>query len=275
MANLRTSSILILTGMLLIGLLVFVTPAAADTNYAWLDVSSDPSGAWACIDSYDCHDTPITWTVDSSSYHRITVYMDGYEMYTEYVGAGSGQTTTYVRANLQPVPASVGWANVNNDGAQIWIDGVYYGNGAWSVPLSPGSHTLDLQKSGYYDYSSTFAITGGQTTTLSPAMTPYSQTSYGELQISSTPAGAAVFVNNNYEGTTSSSSPLYVTQLSPGSYTVRLTLPDYHLYRDIRGPRRDKQRYLGDHGAEYTRTDSRYHRADHCRVYPCRGQHLS
>jgi hypothetical protein len=64
-------------------------------------------------------------------------------------------------------------------------------------------------------------------------MTPYTQSSgYGDLQIQSDPSGAAVFVNDNYEGTTSSSSALYVTQLKPGSYTVRLTMPDYQAYTE-------------------------------------------
>jgi hypothetical protein len=37
-------------------------------------------------------------------------------------------------------------------------------------------------------------------------------------------------VNNNYEGTTISSTALYVTQLSPGSYQVRIILAGYQTY---------------------------------------------
>jgi hypothetical protein len=37
-------------------------------------------------------------------------------------------------------------------------------------------------------------------------------------------------VNNNYVGSTFSSSGLYITQLSPGTYPVRITLADYQPY---------------------------------------------
>jgi hypothetical protein len=227
----QNNSILVVAAILLIGLLAGITPVAAQQS--WFDVSSTPSGAWTCLDGWNCDNTPITFAVTPSSYHRISVYMDGYEMWSDYVGAGSDGTTTMVSANLVPTPASVGWLDIRSSGADIWIDGTYRGNGDQTTPLSPGSHTLLLQKAGYYDSTTPFTISGGQTTTLSPGMTPYSQSSgYGDLQIQSDPSGAAVFVNDNYEGTTSSSSALYVTQLKPGSYTVRLTMPDYQAYTE-------------------------------------------
>ena len=74
-------------------------------------------------------------------------------------------------------------------------------------------------------------IVAGQTTSKYPTLSPYSKgAGYGDIQIQSFPAGAAVYVNNNYMGTTISSSPLYITQLSPGSYPVRLTLANYQPY---------------------------------------------
>jgi hypothetical protein len=64
-------------------------------------------------------------------------------------------------------------------------------------------------------------------------MTAYKPASgYGDLEIQSNPVGAAVYVNNNYKGTTITGSTLYVTQLTPGSYTVRLTLADYQPYTE-------------------------------------------
>ena len=62
-------------------------------------------------------------------------------------------------------------------------------------------------------------------------MTPYSQSSgYSDLYPDTVgPVGSSsILVDNNYEGTTTSSSALYVTQLKPGSYTiVSLTMQDY------------------------------------------------
>ncbi|MEI8330735.1 MAG: PEGA domain-containing protein [Methanomicrobiales archaeon] len=45
------------------------------------------------------------------------------------------------------------------------------------------------------------------------------------LQVYSTPAGAAVFVNDDYPGTTPSS--LYVTHFPLGMYSISLVTPDY------------------------------------------------
>jgi hypothetical protein len=116
--------------------------------------------------------------------------------------------------------------------ADIWLDNLYYGTTPQIIGgLSAGTHTLVLRKAGYYDYTEPFPITAGQTSTRSSWMTPYTKASgYGDIQIQSNPVGAAVYVNNNYKGTTISSSALYVTQLSPGSYTVRVTLADYQPY---------------------------------------------
>jgi len=66
---------------------------------------------------------------------------------------------------------------------------------------------------------------------LYPGLTPYAKASvYGDIQVQSFPVGAAVYVNNNYVGTTISSSALYITQLAPGNYPVRITLANYQPY---------------------------------------------
>jgi hypothetical protein len=99
------------------------------------------------------------------------------------------------------------------------------------LPLAPGTHTLVLKKAGYYDYTESLMIVAGQTTSKNPGLSPYSNSAgYGDIQVQSYPTGAAVYVNNNYVGTTISSAALYITQLSPGSYPVRITLANYQPY---------------------------------------------
>ena len=100
-----------------------------------------------------------------------------------------------------------------------------------TIPLSPGTHTLVLKKPGYNDYTGQVTITAGETYPTVIGMTPYPQSSnYGDLQVQSVPPGAAVFLNNNYQGTTYPGDPVYVTQLAPGSYTVSLSMQDYQTY---------------------------------------------
>lgn len=221
--------ILLVACILLISIFAACAPVS---GAAYIDVTSSPSGATVCLDGWNCDTTPETFSVGAYTWHTVTVSMPGYQTWSDYMGTGSDVSTTAEYAQLVPV-STVGWLKINPFGADVTVDGTYYGNGDMSFPLSAGSHTLQLKKAGYSDYTTTFSISDGQTTSLAPGMTPYAQSSgYGDLQIQSDPSGAAVYVNNNYKGTTSSSSALYVTQLTPGSYTVSLSLPDYQTYTE-------------------------------------------
>ena len=227
---------LFLTAILLIGIIASIVPAAAESvaNLAYLQVNSSPSGALVCLDHYICQQTPTTFTTTPNSYHAMTVYQDGFQMFTQTVYASDPYTTTYIEVTLSHGPSLTGSLDLNSNptNADIWLDNLYYGTTPQIIGgLSAGTHTLVLRKAGYYDYTEPFPITAGQTSTRSTWMTPYTKASgYGDIQIQSSPVGAAVYVNNNYKGTTISSSALYVTQLSPGSYTVRVTLADYQPY---------------------------------------------
>lgn len=224
---------LFLTAILLIGIIASIVPAAAE-SVAYLQVNSSPSSTLACLDHYLCHQTPFTFTTTPNSYHSMTVYKDGFQMFTQNVYAGDPNMTTFIEVTLTQGPSQTGSLDLDSNptNADIWLDNLYYGTTPQIIGgLSAGTHTLVLRKAGYYDYTEPFPITAGQTSTRSSWMTPYTKASgYGDIQIQSNPVGAAVYVNNNYKGTTISSSALYVTQLSPGSYTVRVTLADYQPY---------------------------------------------
>jgi hypothetical protein len=228
--NLLNTRLWILIGILFIGIAATIVPvAAADTSF--IQVTSNPSGALACIDHWNCQNTPTTFPTDSNSYHSITVYQDGYQMSTQTVYASYAGATTSVMVNLISNPLLNGVLDIDSNptNADIWLDDRYYGTTPQVIGgIYAGSHSLTLRRAGYYDYTEPFSITAGETTSKFPTMSAYTQASgYGDLQIQSNPVGAAVYVNNNYKGTTIASSALYVTQLSPGSYPVRVTLAGY------------------------------------------------
>jgi hypothetical protein len=225
---------LFFTAILLIAILAGIAPAAAD-SVAYIQVSSNPSSAMACLDHYTCNVTPTTFTTTPNSYHSVTLYKDGYLSFTsQSVYASGADVTTNLQVTLAAITAQTGSLNLDSSptNADIWLDSLYYGTTPQIIgSLSAGTHTLMLRKAGYYDYTESFTIVAGETSTKDPGMTPYSQSSgYGDIQIQSYPTGAAVYVNNNYMGTTISSAALYVTQLSPGSYPVRITLANYQPY---------------------------------------------
>lgn len=226
---------LFFTAILLIAIIASIAPVAADVAY--IQVSSVPSGAQACLDHYTCNVTPTTFTTTPNSYHSVTLYKDGYLSFsTLSVYAGGPNVTTNLLVTMASIPLQTGSLdlNANPTNADIWLDNLYYGTTPQIIGgLSAGSHTLLLRKAGYYDYTESFMIVAGMTSTKYPALTPYTKSSgYGDIQIQSYPTGAAVYVNNNYMGTTISSDALYVTQLSPGSYPVRITLANYQSYTE-------------------------------------------
>jgi len=223
-----------LIAIFVIGIAASVPLVAAADNVSYIQVSSNPSGAVACFDHWNCQNTPITFATDPNSYHSISVYKDGYQMSTQTVRADNTGVTISVMINLIANPSQTGSLNLDSSpsGADIWLDERYYGTTPQIIGgLSEGSHSLTLRNAGYYDSTTQLTITAGKTTTLSLGMSPYTPSSgFGDLRIQSNPVGAAVYVNNNYAGTTLSSTALYVTQLKPGSYPVRVTLAGYQVY---------------------------------------------
>ena len=223
-----------LIAIFVIGIAASVPLVAAADDVSYIQVNSNPSGAVACFDHWNCQNTPVTFATDPNSYHSISVYKDGYQMSTQTVYADNTGVTISVMINLIANPSQTGSLNLDSSpsGADIWLDQRYYGTTPQVIGgLSDGSHTLTLRDAGYYDYTAQVTIIAGQTTTLSPGMSPYTPSSgFGDLRIQSNPVGAAVYVNNNYAGTTISSTALYVTQLKPGSYSVRVTLAGYQIY---------------------------------------------
>lgn len=225
---------LVLAAVLILLVICGIAPAAAE-NISYIRVTSVPSGAMACLDHYTCNVTPTLFPATPNSYHTLSLYKSGYLSYTsQSVLAGAEGGITNILVTLAPVPSQTGGLDItsNPSDAEIWLDNLYYGITPQVVGgLSAGTHTLLLRKPGYYDYTESLMIPAGGITVKNLQMTPYTVPSgYGDIRVRSVPAGAAVYVNNNYMGSTFSSSGLYITQLSPGSYPVRITLKDYQPY---------------------------------------------
>ena len=228
--NLRTSNIPVCAAVLLLSLMCIV-PVAAEVDF---QVYSTPSGALVSVDNFWYDSTPATIRDVGSGWHTIRVMMDGYQpnSQSQYCDDSSGGLQTcVVDVRLIPNPVAVGWLRITPFSAEVWIDGIDQGNGDMTIPLSPGTHTLILRKPGYYDYSETFVISAGETTARAPGMTPYpQQPQYGSLQIDSDPAGASIYLDNSYKGSEPATGAFYITDLAPGTYTLRLVMPDYQTW---------------------------------------------
>jgi len=195
-------------------------------------VNSNPSGASAVLDNgYDQVTTPGTFYSVSVGSHNVQVTKSGYQPYSTNVQVTSGQTSSVYAtlvANQQVGSMSV---SSNPVGASLYVDTIYQGLTNQIVgSLSVGPHSVTLKKSGYKDFSQTATVNNAQITYMTVTLTPLSSPATGDLDVSSSPSGASVYLNGAYEGETRTSGPLYITGLSPGSYTTVLKKSGYQDY---------------------------------------------
>jgi len=195
-------------------------------------VNSNPAGASAILDNgYDQLTTPGTFNAVSTGWHNVQVSKSGYQLYSTSIEVKPGATSN-VYATLVP-NAQYGSISVTSVpvGASLYVDTIYEGYTNQIVGnLAVGTHTVTLKKSGYKDFSQTATVYNAQTTSVSVTLSPISSPTTGDLDVSSTPTGASVYLNGAYQGETRSSGPLYITSLAPGTYTTVLKKSGYQDY---------------------------------------------
>jgi hypothetical protein len=195
-------------------------------------VTSSPSGASAVLDNgYDQLVTPGTFYTVATGWHTVQVSAAGYQPYSTSIQVSSGSTSN-VYASLTP-NTQTGTLSISSipKGASVYVDGIFKGMTNLIVgELSVGTHTVSLKEAGYQTWTSNIAVNYGQTTYMTATLTPVSNPTTGDLQVRSTPSGAAVYLNSNYQGTTSGSGPLDITGLAPGTYNVVLKKSGFQDY---------------------------------------------
>jgi hypothetical protein len=197
-------------------------------------VSSSPSGATAILDNgQDSLVTSGTFYNVAPGWHNVQVSMPGYQVYSNNNVQVTSGGTSNVYASLVPVVQS-GSLSISSipKGAGLYIDNAYKGETNQIVGgLSAGPHTVVLKLAGYQTFTNTYGVNAGQTTYASVTMVPVQNPSTGDLLVTSSPSGAAVYLNGNYQGVTSQSGgPLDITDLTAATYTVVLKKSGYQDY---------------------------------------------
>ncbi len=198
-------------------------------------VSSNPSGAYVYMDAAYKGKTPLTLSSVSAKSHVIELDLSGFYDWKSTVTVSPG-VTSYVNAQMSPIPdQNPGYISVSSSptGASVSVDGVYQGQTSATQALvvsgvTPGTHTVALSLSGYQDYSTSVAVQSSTTTPVSAAMTPLPPGPTGSISVSSSPAGADIYLDNAYKGIT----PLTLTDVSPGSHTVKVQVSGYQDWSD-------------------------------------------
>ncbi len=194
-----------------------------------LTVTSNPSGATIILDGYNYGTTPYIFTGLMAGYHTVEVDYPDYEAYIANVYVDYGQNQE-VYADLTAL-VSYGSLVIDStpQGADVYVDGNYQGTTPVTVgALSDGAHQVELHLVGYDVLTSTQYVSAGQGTVASFTLSPYTSSSvYGSIDVSSNQAGALVYLDGVYKGSTQAGNTFDIISVSPGTHTLLLHLPGY------------------------------------------------
>jgi hypothetical protein len=208
-----------------------LTLTATTGNAGSLSIVSSPSGADVSLDGEYRGRTPLTISSLTPGRHQVALELPGYSRYTTSVEIQNG-----VMTYLDPVlakAASVGYISIvsSPSGAFVYVDGTYRGVTPLTVAAPSGTRRVELDRSGYADWSSSVQVSGGTTVYLNAALQTLTSSSTGGIAVASRPVGASVYLDNQYRGVTPNYGDLELTDVSVGSHTLSIRLAGYEEYR--------------------------------------------
>ena len=228
----RSSTVLIMIVLLLAATVavssasIATLPAEPGAGQGYFSINSIPSGGDVYFDNSFAGETPVVVTVSTTGNpsHSIRITLAGYEEWSStYNGNPMEGQTIPITAQLTP-SAQTGNIQVTSSpsAAMVTLDRSRSANTPYTFTNIPvGTHEVSVYMSGYQDWYMDVSVNEGQTTYVNAVLQPVVTT--GSLSVSSSPSGAAVYVDNSYRGVTTTT----VGNLVPGSHTVRLTKAGY------------------------------------------------
>ncbi|MDD1710209.1 MAG: PEGA domain-containing protein, partial [Methanoregulaceae archaeon] len=201
-------------------------PVMPGEEQGYFSITSTPPYADVYFDNSFVGESPVVVTVSTTGTptHNIRITLAGYEEWVSTYNGNPqpGQTIT-INAQLTP-SAQTGNIQVvsSPSGAMVTLDRSKTANTPYTFYNIPvGTHEITIYMSGYQDFYTDVNVNNGQTAYINAVLQPTVTT--GTLSVSSSPSGAAVYVDGSYRGVTSTS----VGNLVPGSHSVRLTKAGY------------------------------------------------
>ncbi|MFN3699613.1 MAG: PEGA domain-containing protein, partial [Dictyoglomus sp.] len=189
--------------------------------YGNLRIETNPSGASVYLDGSYKGITPLTLYSLPAKTYQLRIVFSGYQERVETIKVEPNKTN-YLSYILIPLYGSLS-VNSVPQGAEVYLNGIYRGKTPLNITnLSPGRYQIQLRLNGYKDYVGFVDVYSGQVSTYNFTMIPLPAT----LNIFSTPSSAEVYINGIYKGKT----PISITDLSSGSYNVKLVLSGYEEY---------------------------------------------
>jgi hypothetical protein len=208
---------------------VYLTLNPVQPTTGDIDVTSSPSGANVYVDSVYYGTSPQLCSGISPGGHTLEVMKAGYDTWKQTVSVVAGQTT-HIHASLSTSQQYGSlYVSSNPQGANVYLNGKYYGLTPRTIgSLLPESYTLELTKSGYYDWTKTVRIYANQETTVSKSLEKIAVPTTGTLSVTSNPSYATISVDGVSYGVTDPAYPLIINGIAAGRHTVRAELEGYN-----------------------------------------------
>lgn len=208
-----------------------VPPTPEPIRYGTIYVESQPAGAEIYFNGDYRGLSPITISEVWPGTYTIMAEMNGYRTYSTTTSVSSGTRST-VYCPLSPLNTAGSLYVISSPtDSNIYLDAVYKGKTPMTISnIAAGTHILEVDHSGYYDWKSTVDVPAGGTRTISTTLNPMPVSSVGWLYVSSSPGGASVSLDGNPVGQTPYSGSLKLNNIGAGTHTVSLSLTGYAPY---------------------------------------------
>ncbi|MCE5192913.1 MAG: PEGA domain-containing protein [Candidatus Cryosericum sp.] len=182
---------------------------------ASLNIRSFPSGARVLLDEREVGTTPLVLERVPPGSHTIELQLSGWEVWKGTTTAVKGKTTQVI-ANMTHAAYTMVVTSTPS-GATVTIDGIARGTTPLTITgLKPRNYKVIVSLKGYADITRSVDLSDQAQTTQHFSLLK----SYGELNITSDPAGAQVLLDGKAYGTT----PLKLDSFPVGTYALTLKL---------------------------------------------------
>lgn len=192
--------------------------------------SSDPSGAEVTANGAARGQTPCTVSGLPPGRVSVLISLEGYHPHEETVDIRTGEELA-VEAVLKPLPASLEVFSVP-EGAIVYVNNQRRGKSPVTIDnLPPGECRIRVEHSGYDPLARTVELKQGKRVSEEFKLDRIA----GALDVTTTPAGVRVLVDNVEKGVTKgetntangASLPLTIESLEPGSHSIVMTRKGY------------------------------------------------
>ena len=196
------------------------------SSFGSISISSNPSGADIYLNGEYQGTTPKTISDVPPGDHKIELKKSGYEDWSDSVSVRADETES-VSAGLKPetVIQETGSISITSEpsGAEIYLDGKYQGTTPMTLSdVISGDHKIELKKSGYEDWSYSVSVKADETESVSAGLKPETVIT-GSISITSEPAGAEIYLDGKYQGTT----PMTLSDVISGDHKIKLKKSGY------------------------------------------------